>query len=343
MGVWERWDLKGRSVKNRLIRSATSMRMADRMGFVTEKLVEVHRKLCEGGIGIDITGHAFVSPEGRAREGQIGVFSDEHVKGLRELSKVAEEKGVLILLQISHAGMLSVPLSGDVIAPSPVKGARAMSTGEVERVMEDFARASRRAEKAGFSGVQIHGAHGYLVSQFISPLINRRRDRFGGREGGIRFLKELVEAVRGSVSKDFIVSIKIGADEKEGGNTIEDVAKILEKVVPLGIDLVEVSRGLGSYGFIVRKGIGDEPYNLGDALFIKENLNAPVAVVGGIRSVSTAEGIVSKGIDGVSLCRPLIRDPYLPEKWALKIVERSDCISCNRCAWEKGYVRCHNP
>ncbi len=342
-GVFDHWDVKGRRIKNRIIRSATSMRMAGKKGEVTERLIETHRNLSQGGIGIDITGHAFVSPEGRAREGQIGIYEDSLIDGLSKLCDVVHKKDTLILAQISHAGFLADPLYGDPIAPISRKGARSMDLKDISKIIEDFVKASSRAKKAGFDGIQLHAAHGYLLNQFISPLINKRNDEYGGREGGIRLLKEIMKRIREELGDEFIVAIKIGADRK-GGNKKEDIVAILGELKEYGLDLAEISFGVGEYEDIVRKNIKpgeNEAYNLDVALYVKKEIpELPLALVGGIRSINTANRIIEMGIDAISLCRPLIRDPYLPRKWENGEVNASDCLSCNRCAMEEGFVRC---
>lgn len=342
--VFYHWDIKGKRIKNRIIRSATSMRMAGKKGEVTERLIKTHKGLSQGGVGIDITGHAFVSPEGRAREGQIGIYDDSLIDGLSKLCDVVHENDTLILAQISHAGFLADPLYGDPIAPISRKGARSMELKDINRIIEDFVKASSRAKEAGFDGIQLHAAHGYLLSQFVSPLTNKRRDEYGGREGGIRLLKEIMKGIREELGDEFIVAIKIGVDKK-GGNKKEDIVAILSELKEFGLDLVEISFGIGEYEDIVRKNVkpGEgEAYNLDVALYVKKKIpDLPLALVGGIRSIYTANRIIEMGIDAVSLCRPLIRDPYLPKKWENGEVSASDCLSCNRCAMEKGFARCY--
>ncbi len=344
--LFSSWNVGGFKARNRSVRSATSMRMAGAEGEVTDELLSVHMALGSGMVGIDITGHAFVSPSGRAREGQLGAWSDHLIPGLSRLASVISGSGAVPILQISHAGMLSVPLSGERVSPSPRKGARELSVGEIEEIIEDFVRASLRAYKAGFAGVQIHAAHGYLLSQFLSPKLNKRDDEFCPPDGGIKIIRAIMSGIRSEVGQQFIISIKMGPDGGDGFS-VGDMVKLVREVEGLGLSFVEISRGACSYEEIVRKDVSpgkNEAYNLGFAMSFMEEVgdSIPVVLVGGIRSPSTVKDVLGKGISAVSFSRPLIREPELIKRWMDGDLSPSSCVSCNRCATEKGPARCYS-
>lgn len=329
-------------LKNRLVRSATNMRLCGPKGEVTEALLQVHRALAQGGVGLIITGHAYVSPEGKVNEGQLGIWDDCLIPGLRKLAEISHAHGARAFVQLSHGGALALE-SRQRLAPSPFKGAKEMAPEDIQRVIEAFVQGARRAKEAGFDGVELHAAHGYLLSSFLSPKVNRREDCYGGREGGVKLLGEIVGRIKKEVGRGFPVIIKTGPDS-EGGNGPPEVAEALRALVEVGLDGVEISRGVAPREEIMRKGVRagkDEAYNLPYALKVKEVLGKiPVILVGGIRSLEGAQQALRKGMDAVALSRPLIREPGLPRRWLEGDPSPSDCLSCNLCIEERGPIRC---
>ena len=342
--LFEPWRIRAVTVRNRVIRSATNMRMAGSRGEVEDELVAVHATLAEGGVGLDITGHAFVSPEGRAKTGQLGCHDDVLVGGLSRLADAAHGGGAPIILQLSHAGAEAQPLQGVRIAPWTTEGSRSMSTDEVERIADAFVGAARRAVRAGFDGVQLHAAHGYLLNQFLSPLTNKRHDAYWGRQGGIRLLCGIIEGIRAGVDRDVVIAIKAGVDSDIGGNSSADLVHILEELTLSGLDMVEISKGMGPRKEIIKTEVmayRDEAYNLKAALSVKKSLpDLTVVVVGGVRSVEVAEKIVRDGMDAVAMSRPLLAEPLLPRRWMEGDRRPATCRSCSRCLGEAGAVRC---
>lgn len=326
-------------VKNRLIRSATAESMATKEGFVTEDLIELYKKLAEGGVGTIVTGFMFVSPEGRASFKMTGISGDEHIEGLSRLvsdvKKVA--KDVVFVAQLAHAGRQSFI---NPIAPSAVKDLftglvpREMTKEEIGKVIEDFANSAIRAEKAGFDAVQLHCAHGYLLSEFISPYTNRRRDEYGTEREKI--LLDIMERIR--ERSRIPVMVKMNAcDFVPNGLDIKDATRIAKRLEKNGFEAIEVSGGM--YESIYHTGfnvVSQKVSKSGEAYFkdfafkIKEVVEIPVILVGGIRSLSVAEDVL-KFVDFVAMSRPLIRDPHLPRKMMRGEVTRSDCKSCNLC------------
>ncbi len=343
-GLFEPWKIKGIEFRNRLVRSATNMRLAGPRGEVTEELLQVHRRLAEGGVGLSITGHAFVAPQGKVNPGQLGIWDDGLIEGLKELVGVAHRGGARIFVQLSHGGPLAFCSPQERVSPSPFKGAREMTLEEIQGMIKAFIEAAKRAREAGFDGVQLHAAHGYLLSSFLSPKINKRKDSYGGRAGGIRLLGEIIRRIKAEVGPDFPVLVKMGPDNPPGGNGPEELLEILKALVREGLDGVELSRGIAPQQDIIREGVRpfkNEAYNLPWALKVKGNFpELPVILVGGIRSLEWAEDILRQGIDAIALSRPLIREPELPSRWMKGDRSPSRCISCNLCFTIKDPVRC---
>ena len=345
--LFEVTTINGMELRNRLVRSATWEGMCDSDGRPTDKLIQCYRELAEGGVGLIITGYAFVRPEGRQLSGKMGIHIDDFAEDFLRLTRVVHAAGGKIAVQLVHAGgQTDTEHAGRrPLAPSSVKVEQfpevpeELSTDEIEGVVKAFADASRRAKAYGFDAVQLHGAHGYLINQFLSPHTNLRTDEYGGDiEGRMRFLMEIYRAVRSAVGPDFPVLIKLsGSDNLRGGLETQDAAAVARALSEEGIDAIEVSAGTSASGgeSPVRMRIDDakkEGFNMAPARRIKEAVDCPVMVVGGFRSYEVAEGAVSKeGMDYVSMSRPLIREPGLPGRWAGGDRTKARCMSCNKC------------
>ncbi len=293
-----------------------------------------------------ITGNALVHPSGRTISQMLSIHSDIYLQGLRKLTSAVHELGGVIALQVVHGGRQSFPVllgGSDPLAPSAVYDSstkimpRAMTDNEIWEVIDAFADAARRARIAGFDAVQIHGAHGYLVSQFLSPYTNRRDDYWGGdEERRFHFAEEVYRSMRTEVGADYPLLIKMNGDDLiEGGLKADEAARIAVRLEEMGLDAVEVSGGMYESS---RKPAqpdildpDDEAYfrNCGKAF--KNALHIPVMLVGGMRSRAVMEEVLRKGeADLISLARPLIREPDLPNKLR-EGKEKADCISCNGC------------
>jgi 2,4-dienoyl-CoA reductase-like NADH-dependent reductase (Old Yellow Enzyme family) len=255
--------------------------------------------------------------------------------------------GSRIFCQLVHAGgqANAKEIGSAPLAPSAIESAlypvapREMNTEDIAEIINAFGEGARRAKEAGFDGVQLHGAHGYLINQFLSPLTNKRDDQYGGSlEGRSRFLKETFEAVRKKVGSDYPIAIKLTAsDNLEGGFSLEDAVEVSRMLEQLGIDAIEVSSGTAASGdqTPVRQGIDTEEkeaYNATYAAAIKKSVGLPVMTVGGIRSGAVAKRLLDAGqADFIALSRPLIREPDLPLRWRKDPHHRARCISCNGC------------
>jgi 2,4-dienoyl-CoA reductase-like NADH-dependent reductase (Old Yellow Enzyme family) len=334
--LFQPFNIKNLELGNRFVRSATWDGSADESGKVTNGSVALYRKLGQGEIGLIVTGHAFVSKLGQATPGQYGIYNDEMIPGLRRLTRVVHKSEGKIAIQITHAGINSGYLDKQGI-PVPAVSADSgvgrphfeMSDEDIEVIISDFTAAAQRAVEAGFDAVQLHGAHGYLMSQFLSPISNRRRDRWGGSpENRRRFHLEIVSRIRKAVGPDFPILVKFGVrDDAENGLSLEEGLETARQMQIKGIDAIEVSGGIGMSP--VSKG---EAYYRDRASAVKQFVSIPVIAVAGIRSLQTAQSIVDNGdADLISMSRPFIREPGLVARWKKEQQGIAKCISCSRC------------
>jgi 2,4-dienoyl-CoA reductase-like NADH-dependent reductase (Old Yellow Enzyme family) len=335
------------TLDNRFVRSATWEGMCDPQGHVTQQLVAYYRGLAMGGTGLIITGYSYVRADGKQLPGKMGICDDEHLPGLTHLTEAVHQEGGVIFCQLVHAGgqTSSKVIGCQPLAPS-AKGfasyqetPREMTSQDIREVVAAFGKAATRARQAGFDGVQLHGAHGYLINQFLSPLCNQRQDAYGGSlENRMLFLEEVMTAVRSAVGTDYPVTIKLtAADHLQGGLQPKQGAAIAHRLDQLGIDAIEVSSGTAASGAMspVRQQIDSperEAYNAELARMIKQVVDVPVMVVGGLRSPTVMQKVLWEGdADLFSLSRPLIREPGLPRLWQKDDGYTARCISCNGC------------
>ncbi len=346
MRLFEPISIGTLALKNRIVRSATYEKLADIDGFVTDRLIDLYRTLARGGAGLIITGNALVHLSGYLAPQQLCIHNDFYMEGLARLADVVHQGGGKIALQLAHGGRQCHPLllgGKEPVAPSEVYDLstkvmpRQLTNDQIWELIGAFASASRRAYLCGFDGVQLQGAHGYLISSFLSPHTNRRDDYWGGdEERRSHFVEEVFKAVRSVVGEGFPIMIKLNADDcLEGGLKITEALRIAQRLQYLGFAAIEVSGGMyESKGSMVRKDIDNEfkeAYSRDYSRAFKGTLSMPVMLVGGIRSKSVAERLLAEGYaDLISLSRPLIREPDLPMKFA-EGKERADCISCNGC------------
>jgi 2,4-dienoyl-CoA reductase-like NADH-dependent reductase (Old Yellow Enzyme family) len=342
------------TVPNRFVRSATHDFMADDDGNVTDAHIVLYERLAEGEVGLIVTGHANVQPSGKASPRQMGVFDDRFVPGLARIPEAVRRFPSRVFLQIAHAGRQTkeklcgcTPVSPSAVYDPVSKVApRELSGAEVGLLVADFAAAAERAKRAGFDGVQLHAAHGYLLSSFLSPHTNRRTDQWGGPvENRARVLLDSLRGVKAACGRDFPVIVKLNStDFLDGGLSLEDAVRIARMLEAAGIDGIEVSGGMAEAGRgSVWPGLrseSEEGYFVENAARIKQSVGVPVFGLGGIRSLAVAEKIVREGrADLVSLSRPLIREPFLVKRFREGLAAGSGCISCNKCFNPRG-IRC---
>lgn len=328
-------------LKNRIMRSATWDSTADINGAVTVQSEAIYKKLGEGHIGLIVTGYAFVSQAGQANAGQYGIYSDEMIPGWKKIVKSVHDNGGKIAMQIVHSGINSgyLPSIGKIpLAVSSLHGYarkhQEMTEEDIEGIVTDFGAAALRVREAGFDAVQLHGAHGYLVSQFVSPLYNKRTDQWGGSaENRRRFPIEVTRQLRKVLGNDYPVLIKFGVqDDRDGGTSLSEGVETCRLLEEAGIDSIEVSAGIGASSTVTRENEVVKPVFRERAASVKRAIKIPVAVVNNIRSVDTAQDIIASGdADIVSLCRPFIREPHLVLRWEEGNLAPAKCISCNKC------------
>ncbi|HMK35112.1 MAG TPA: NADH:flavin oxidoreductase [Desulfomonilaceae bacterium] len=348
--LFETTHIKSLELRNRSVRSATWSGVGDRKGYVTDRAVELYRDLAAGGVGLIITGFQYVMPNSVAMPYQIGNYGEAQLEGLTRWTDAIHSHGGKVVAQLVHTGTKAnpklFPEEGEIWGPSaipdPLTGntPKEMTQQEIIQVVEAFAAAASRARRSGFDGIQLHGAHGYGINQFLSGAMNRRSDSYGGDiDKRYRFLGEVMESVRGAVGSDYPVFIKLSAhDHFDGGLVLEESLHVARRLVADGVDCIEVSAGsrASADGMIpsrtkIRKA-ADEAYLAEFARSFKEALQVPIITVGGIRSPEVISRILSQGYaDYAALCRPLIREPNLINRWQRGDLRKATCISCNGC------------
>jgi 2,4-dienoyl-CoA reductase-like NADH-dependent reductase (Old Yellow Enzyme family) len=338
--------INGLQTNNRFVRSATWEGMAAEDGKVTPKLIELMAELAKGGIGLIISGHAYVHPDGQAVPWQLGVCSYALIPGLREMTGAVHENDGKIVLQLAHAGFFAstkltgkTPLAASQVAGIAKSPRHEMSISDIKEIVKSFAQAAVRAKSAGFDGVQIHSAHGYLLSQFLSPMLNHREDDYGGDiENRSRALMEVLKHIREAVGGDYPILVKMNCqDFVENGLVVEDAVQVGQMLAENGIDAIELSGGLLTNRKLSpsRAGIKSEDkeaYFQNEAGIFKEKIDIPLILVGGIRSFAVAERLVNEGIaDYISMSRPFIREPDLVNRWKNGDLRKAACLSDNQC------------
>ena len=324
-------------MKNRIIRAATGDHDTN-YGHYSDKDFARYEALAKGGVGTIITGYAYVADYPMAEpSGMLGIDSDDYIKEYQKLTEMVHSHGSNLILQIAHVGGATLaPGDHPIIAPSAVENPRnhqipqKMSKEDILRVEDAFAAAALRAKKAGFDGIEVHGGHGFLISQFLTPHYNRRTDEYGGSdEKRARFAAEVCQKIRDAVGQNFPIFFKLNCfDGKDitDGITREGLLAACQMLKKSGVSLIEIS---GAWMECHQK----TPYFLDDTAYIAEHVSIPVSLVGGVRDMDTIQTVFSDtNIQYVSMSRPLIMNPNLPNDWKNGISRKSDCRSCNACA-----------
>ena len=318
VGLLDHLEVKGLTLKNRIVMPPMHTGLATTEGAVTDNLIE-HYVLRSKALGLLIVEHNYVSLGGRLSDRQLGIYDDLLVSGLEKLSSSIHETGTLAVIQINHAGRsASMKVTGTrPVAPSPKGYYRKLRADKIEALTEAFALAAERAMKAGFDGVEVHGAHGFLLNQFFSPLTNRRRDKYGGSlENRMRFPLEVVERVKEKVGGRLLL-YRLGSDDLDpAGTQIKDSQRFAVKLEEAGVDIMDVSGGLcGSRPEQLQNRQG---YFIPQAQQIKKVIDIPVIGVGGITEQEYANKLIRKEqVDLVAVGRRLLKDP----NWATKAIK----------------------
>ncbi|OHS97840.1 NADPH dehydrogenase [Tritrichomonas foetus] len=366
------------TLMNRFMRSPCSEHRADpKTGIANAKLLKYIEQLGEGKVGLIVPGYVYISQRGKAGPAQTGLHTKEQAEVWRKTIEKVHSYGSKLVFQIAHAGSCLDPVSANHEPFGVSDGAlnpeaRAMTLQEIEETIQEFVDSAKLAKSVNADGVQLHGAHCYLLSTFLSPLFNRRTDKYGGsHENRIRIVQEITDEIKKACGNDFPVLIKMNSNDcVEGGTTPEIASKVVHSLK--GIDLFELSGGTTAMTIIRSKPVSsfykkakieeinyyidtqrsndahyqfEENYFLeGAKLIKKENPDKLIAVVGGIRELSQMEEIVSSGAaDIVSLGRPLIREPFLIRDFINGKKTRADCISCGECILRNPSGKCYFP
>jgi 2,4-dienoyl-CoA reductase-like NADH-dependent reductase (Old Yellow Enzyme family) len=314
------------SLANRFIRSATWAGMADDDGKCTSRLIELMSELAKGGVGLIITGHTYVHQNGRHSPWQLGIDRDEHIPGLKSMTRAVHEAGGKIAVQLGYGGAY--------LSKSRV---RSMSIADIQELVQAYGKAAIRAREAGFNAVQIFAAHGFFLSQLLCPRYNDRTDMYGGNiQNRARTLLEILKAVRQAVGDDYPLLVKLNAqDFVENGLNLEEAVQIGLMLEDNGIDAIELSGGLLNNPNVLRTHISseaDEAYLQNEAKAFKEKIKVPLILVGGIRSYNVARQLIEQKVtDYIAMCRPFICEPGLVNRWRSGNFTKAACISCNNC------------
>lgn len=324
----------GGEIPNRLAKAAMEENLADADQAPSGELMRLYQAWADGGAGLLISGNVMVDRRAMTGPGGVVLEDERQLERFRQWARVGRSRGAQFWLQINHPGrQVQANLGQGAWAPSAVPlemGSfskmfavpREMTDADIAEVIQRFTRTAVLAERAGFSGVQVHAAHGYLLSQFLSPLSNRRTDRWGGSlENRARLLLEIVRAVRGAVSASFCVAVKLNsADFQRGGFDASDARQVIEWLNAERVDLVELSGG--SYEAPAMQGdardgrtLAREAYFLEFAREMREAARMPLMVTGGIRRLPVAEQVLESGLDMVGIGTALALEPHLVEHW----------------------------
>lgn len=340
--IFEKTTIGGIPSKNRIVRSATQEGLAVDGGHIGQELRSVYQTLSEGGAGIIITGMVGVDENSRVFPLMVKAYDDQFVQGMHEIVESSHSNDCKIVVQIAHNGVTANPDSGNPpLGPSerPLgeKTAKGMTQDEIKDVANSFASTALRCKEAGADGVQIHCAHGYLLSQFLSPVFNQRSDEYGGDiSNRARIVFDTYDAVRSAVGNDYPIWVKINSsDFVEGGLSAEESLWVCKELDNRRINGIEVSGGLAisPESAPTRISADQSGGTFSEyALSVAENVNASVISVGGYRIPEEIEQLLNKGqVDAVSIGRPLICEPDLPNKWEQDDSHKPKCISCNKC------------
>jgi 2,4-dienoyl-CoA reductase-like NADH-dependent reductase (Old Yellow Enzyme family) len=340
--VFDPFKIKDITLPSRIVRSATAERIAMRDEKEGETLGQIYASLAEGGAGLIISGHIAVHPSGRLHASMPLMHGGFNAKAWRLAVTLAHKAGCTVFFQLNHGGG-RCRVENDVVRPvcvsclperpnDPMLGAE-LTGNDIRELIAAYSAAARHARELGADGIQVHGAHGYLISQFLSPSANRRADEWGGSlEGRANFLRSVFRAIRESVGPDFPLGVKLGAcDDDPAGLKIEETLQAAKWLEADGLDFIEISGAFRSDIAMRRAGPGkNEGYYLPFAEQFKKLLKIPVVAVGGLRSLEKMNEALSRNqCDAVAMSRPLICQPDLPV--VLRGGGKSECRGCNLC------------
>ena len=312
----------GAVLKNRIAKPAMSDSLGDGRGTPTQQQIDLYRIWADGGLGLSIIGEVQGDPSVAEKPGNLVLRDGADAVQFRRLAESGAKNSAQLWLQLGHAGAMAHPPISVPRGPSALEvGAivcRALTLDEVARIPSEFARTATLAKELGFGGVQIHAAHGFLLSQFLSPLFNTRKDQYGGSiENRMRLILEVISEVRHQVGPEFPIGIKVNAtDQLEGGLTEDDALKLITALDETSVDLIDISGGTYFPGAKpASDASGEGPYFLNFARRARGLTSKPLMLTGGFKTHKQATDALSVGIDVVGLARALVLDPSLPNAW----------------------------
>lgn len=324
----------GLTVKNRLVKAAMEENLATQEQVPGIELFNLYSRWAQGGVGLIVTGNVMVDHLAMTGPGGLALEANTPLKAFKELADLAKQNNTKILMQINHPGrQVFKKMGGKVLSPSNIAlnmgkhssmftQPKAMTNEDIQDVINRFVITAKHAEEAGYDGVEVHAAHGYLLAQFLSPLTNKRTDQWGGSlVNRARLLIDVIKAIRQSSDKTFTVAVKLNsADFQRGGFDVEDAEKVVQMLTPLAVDLVELSGG--SYEAPAMQGrtadnrtLAREAYFLEFAERIAKTTSIPVMTTGGICKAATATQVVDSGVALVGMASALALSPDLPNQW----------------------------
>ncbi|MBW1893372.1 MAG: NADH:flavin oxidoreductase [Deltaproteobacteria bacterium] len=372
--LFKPFNIGSLTLNNRFIHSATHEAMAGDNAKVNNDIVRRYATLAKGEIGLIIPGHLFVHPLGKAHKGQCGIHSDEMISGLSQLADTIHQHGSKVAFQLAHGGRQAdkaiinhAPLAPSKWGrdPATLNKPHQMTEEEIKETIAAFVKSAERAVRAGADAIQLHAAHGYLMSEFLSPFFNRRKDIWGGSdENRFRFIKEVITNIKELLPDDMPILVKMNGNDftPKKGMTPDLAARYAKWMVELGVDAIETSCGT-AYSFHIIRGdipadelmaglplwmkpigkiklkamaktnIFEDAYNRMAGKVVKGMMgNASLILVGGLRKLSQMEEIIEKGdADLISMSRPFIREPFLVKKFKEGKLTQASCINCNKC------------
>jgi NADPH2 dehydrogenase len=326
-GLFDPIQIKGLILKNRIVMPPMANGFGAEDGAAGDKHIAHYTARARGGVGLIIIEHTFVSREGKASKGQLGLDDDKLIPGLKRLVDAIHADGAKVIIQLNHVGAAASRLSTGMqpVGPSEImhpKGSEmphALTADEMKVLSVKFAEAARRAAAAGFDSVELHGAHGFLLCQFLSPYTNRRTDEYGGGlDNRLRFPTEVIREVKSKLGKNMPLFYRFGADDmREGGLTREEGKLAAHKLEQAGVDVLDVSGGLGGDG---QRSQTEQGYYVPLAEGVKSVVKVPVIGVGHITEPEYADRIIREGkVDLAAIGRLLLANPDFPRQAAAKL------------------------
>ncbi|MEA4854179.1 MAG: NADH:flavin oxidoreductase [Christensenella sp.] len=356
--LFDETKINGLVMKNRFIRSATWLNKTEEDGHINSKLKKIYKSLAKGGVGLIITGYAFVSKEEQPNPNMLAAYSDDFIEDFRQLADAVHGADGKIALQLAYGGSqcthekaAQMHLIGPSAVQNPVTGLTPAEATkeEISAITKQFGEAALRAKEAGMDGVQIHAGHGYLLGQWLTPYFNHRTDEYGGDiHGRARVLYEAYDQIRSRVGDDYPVMIKMNCDDCVEGEDFlhqDGALQVAKKLDEMGMDLIEISGGTSSFpqaqGSISRKMLfskDEQSYFRKEAAAIASEMRrAKVALVGGNRDFGLmTELLQTTEISYFALSRPLLCEPDLINKWDQNHEYKPKCSSCGRCFGKNG-------